>query len=64
MVHIRNHFPLSDHPYGFYKGCSCAPPQIIDVIDNWTKAIDEGDRIDVAYFDFTEAFDPVHIKGS
>ena len=31
---------LSDHQYGFRKGRS------------WTNAIDEGDRIDVAYFDF------------
>ena len=64
MVHIRNHFPLSDHRYGFYKGRSCSPPpQLIDVIDNWTKAIDEEDRMDVAYFDFTNAFDTVHTKG-
>ena len=38
-------------------------PQLIDVIDNWTKAIDERDRIDVAYFDFTKAFDTVLTKG-
>ena len=51
MVHLSSHLLLSDHQYGFRKGRSCAL-QLIDVIDKWTKAIDEGDQIDVAYFDF------------
>ena len=62
MVHLSSHLLLSDHQYGFRKGRSYAL-QPINVIDNWTKAIDEGDRIDVAYFDFTKAFDTVHTKG-
>ena len=62
MVHLSSHLLLSDHQYGFRKGRSCAL-QLIDVIDNWTKAIDEGDRIDVAYFDFAKAFDSVPTKG-
>ena len=41
MVHLSSHLLLSDHQYGFHKGCSCAF-QLIDVIDHWTKAIDEG----------------------
>ena len=53
---------LSDHQYGFRKGSSCTL-QLIDVIDNWTKAIDEGGWIDVAYFDFTKVFDKVPTKG-
>ena len=62
MIHLSSHLLLSDHQYGFRKGRSCAL-QLIDVIDNWTKAIDEGDRIDVAYFDFAKAFDTVPTKG-
>ena len=62
MVHLSSHLLLSDHQYGFRKGCSCAL-QLIDVIDNWTKAIDEGDRIDVAYLDFAKAVDTVPTKG-
>ena len=58
MVHLSSHLLLSDHQYGFRKGLSCAL-QIIDVIDNWTKVIDEGDRIDMAYFEFAKAFDTV-----
>ena len=64
MVHFSSHLLLSDHQYGFCKGLSCAL-QLIDVIDNWTKAIDEGDRIDVTYFNFAMAFDTVYtIRGS
>ena len=62
MVHLSSHLLLSDHQYGFRNGRSSAL-QLIDVIDNWTKAIDEGDRIDVAYFDFAKAFDTVPTKG-
>ena len=62
MVHLSSHLLLSDHQYGFRKGRSCAL-QPIDVIDKWTKAIEEGDRVDVAYFDFAKAFDTVHTKG-
>ena len=61
MVHLSSHMLFSDHQYGFRKGRSCAL-QRIDVIDNWAKAIDEGDRIDVAYFDFAKAFDTVPTK--
>ena len=56
MVHLSNHLLLSDHQYVCRKGRSCTL-QLIHVIDNWTKAIDEGDRIDVAYFDSAKAFD-------
>ena len=63
MVHLSSHLILSDHQYGFRKGLPCAF-QLIDVIDNWTNAIDEGDQIDIAYFDFAKAFDTVPTKGS
>ena len=49
-------------PVWLRKGRSCAL-QLIYVIDNWTKEIDEGDRIDVAYFDFTKGFDTVPTRG-
>ena len=62
MVHLSSHLLLSDHQYGFRKGRSCAL-QLIDVIDNWTKAVDEGDLIDVVYFDFAKVFDSVSTKG-
>ena len=62
MVHLSSHLLLSDHQYGFHKGRSCAL-QLIDVIDNWTKAINERDRIDVAYFDFAKVIDTVPTKG-
>ena len=62
MVHLSSHLLLSDHQYGFRKGRPCTL-QLIDVFDNWTKAIDEGDRIDMAYFEFVKVFDTVPTKG-
>ena len=62
MVHLSSDLLLLDHQYGFRKGRSCAL-QLIYVINNWTKAIDEGDRLDVVYFDFAKALDTVHTKG-
>ena len=61
MVHLSSPLLLSEYQYGFRKGCSCAL-QLIDIIDNLTKTIGEGDRIDVAYFDFANAFYTVPIK--
>ena len=61
MRHISSCLLLSDHQYGFCKCRSCAL-QLIDVLDKWTKAIDEGDGIDVAYFYFAKAFDTVPTK--
>ena len=57
MVHLISHLLLSEHQYGFRTG------RLINVINNWTNAIDKGDRIDVAYFDFANAFDTVPTKG-
>ena len=34
--------------------------QLLRVLDDWTKILDEGGAIDVIYFDFMEAFDKVH----
>ena len=62
MVHLSSHLLLSDHQYGYHKGRSCAL-KLIDIIDNWTKAIDKGDRIDVAFLNFIKAFDTVPTKG-
>ena len=61
MVHLSRRLLLSDHQYGLHKGCSCERQQI-DVIDKWTKAIDDGESIDVAYVNFTKVFDTVPTK--
>ena len=49
VVHFSSQLLLSDHQYRLCKGRSCAL-QLIDVIDKWTKVINEADSIDVAYF--------------
>eukprot|EP00057_Strongylocentrotus_purpuratus_P009185 XP_011663659.1 PREDICTED: RNA-directed DNA polymerase from mobile element jockey-like [Strongylocentrotus purpuratus] len=49
---------LTDHQHGFRSGRSCAT-QLISVLDSWTSMLDEGGGVDVAYLDFSKAFDSV-----
>ena len=42
--------------YGFIKGRSTSI-QLMNVMDLWTKAIDDGFSIDTVYLDFMKAFD-------
>ncbi|KAK3084777.1 hypothetical protein FSP39_018740 [Pinctada imbricata] len=49
---------FTKHQYGFRKGYSCAT-QLIGVIDEWTRLLDNRDEIDVIYLDFQKAFDTV-----
>ena len=49
---------LNNHQHGFRAGRSCVT-ELLDVIDTWTKILDEGGGIDVAYLDFSKAFDSV-----
>ena len=60
--HIVNHMManniFSSQQYGFVKGRSTVL-QLLNVMDVWTNAIDNGDSIDTVYIDFTKAFDEV-----
>lgn len=49
---------LSTAQYGFVPGRSTVL-QMLAVMDEWTKAIDEGNEIDIVYMDFQKAFDKV-----
>lgn len=49
---------LSKHQYGFISGRSTVI-QMLTVVDEWTKAIDEGEEVDIIYMDFQKAFDRV-----
>jgi len=53
---------LTSHQHGFYHGHSCAT-QLINAVDDWAKAIDDGYHTDVAIFDFSKAFDSVPQSG-
>ena len=49
---------LSDHQHGFCSGRSCVT-QLISVLNTWTSMIEEEGGVDVAYLDFSKAFDSV-----
>jgi hypothetical protein len=49
---------FSGNQYGFIKGRSTVL-QLLKVVDNWVKALDDGGQIDVIYTDFEKAFDKV-----
>ena len=51
----------SDCQHGFRSGRSCVS-QLLEVIDDFTKFIDDGIPFDVVYLDFKKAFDTVPHK--
>ena len=54
---------LCPRQHGFCAGHSCET-QLILAIDDWAKTLDHGAQADVAIFDFSKAFDSVHIRDS
>ena len=60
--HIMSYFIsnklFSDKQYGFIKGRT-AVLQLLRVVDDWTKLLDQGKQIDIIYTDFEKAFDKV-----
>ena len=49
---------LSEWQHGFVKGRSCET-QLVLTHHHWGKALDEGRQVDVAFLDFSKAFDRV-----
>ena len=49
---------LHSSQHGFLPGRSCTT-QLMEVIEHWSAAMDDGDPVDVAYLDFAKAFDSV-----
>ena len=54
--HMSNNSLSSTQQYGFIKGHSTSL-QLINVIDMWTKALDNRFSIGTVYLDFRKAFD-------
>ena len=52
------HNLLSDCQYGFRKHRSTVL-QLLDVLEDWTSALDDNYQVDAIYFDFAKAFDTV-----
>ena len=49
---------LSEWQHGFVKGRSCES-QLVLTHHQWARALDEGRQVDVAFLDFSKAFDRV-----
>ena len=54
---LQNHL-FSDDQYGFRPGRSCVV-QLLEILDEWTKLLDNGNPVDIVYLDFSKAFDTV-----
>ena len=50
---------LSERQHGFVKGKSCGT-QLVLTHQQWVTALDEGRHVDVAFLDFSKAFDKVN----
>ena len=58
MNHMESNKLFSLHQHGFRGGHSCVT-QLLEIIELWTKSIDDRENIDVIYLDFRKAFDTV-----
>jgi hypothetical protein len=62
VEHLETNNLLSLDQHGFRTGCSCTT-QLLEVMETWSKYIDEGLAFDVIYLDFAKAFDKVpHVR--
>ena len=58
LRHMRENDLLSEHQHGFLPGRSTIT-QLLEAMDYWTEALDNGNDIDIIYLDFQKAFDSV-----
>jgi len=49
---------ISTAQHGFVKGCSCLT-NLLQSLEQWTMALDNGYGVDVLYLDYRKAFDSV-----
>ena len=54
---VRNNL-ISPQQHGFIKGRSCQT-NVLLCLEKWTKMVDDGNSVDIAYFDYSKAFDKV-----
>ena len=58
LDHLIQNNLICDEQFGFIPGRSCSL-QLLDIMEIWTKSIDEKIPVDVIYTDFAKAFDTV-----
>jgi len=62
MKHLIENNILTPKQYGFVPNKNCTT-NLLECLNEWTKALDDGDRVDIAYLDFRKAFDSVpHVR--
>ena len=54
MAHMTRNNLLSSLQHGFVHGRSCTT-QLLEVLDKWTEAIEQGDSVDAIYLDFCQS---------
>ncbi|CAL4073660.1 unnamed protein product, partial [Meganyctiphanes norvegica] len=59
--HLKSNNLLSEEQHGFREGRSC-PSNLLTTLEDWTSILEGGDCVDVAYLDFSKAFDLVSHK--
>ena len=58
LVYLNTHELISPHQYGFQKSNSTVT-QLLDCQNDWVKAQNDGDSVDIIYLDYAKAFDSV-----
>ena len=58
LQHFTDNGLLDGAQHGFLPARSCST-QLLETIEDWSAAIEDGDPLDVAYLDFAKAFDSV-----
>ena len=61
IEHLNVNNLLSEEQHGFREGRSCLS-NLLTTIEDWTSILDDRDCVDVAYLDFSKAFDLVSHK--
>ena len=56
--YLENHDLLSESQYGFRQNRSCTW-QLLNVMEEWTDALEDKEAVECIYFDFQKAFDKV-----
>lgn len=58
IEHMKQNNLFSNKQYGFISGRSTSL-QLLEVLDQWTRALDEDNNVDCIYMDYQKAFDTV-----
>ena len=58
LQHLSDAEVLTDAQHGFLPKKSCTS-QLLEVMEDWSAAVESGEPVDVAHLDFAKAFDSV-----